>query len=94
MVVSKAGEVIQTNRVTVNYEQFLKLLSRYTHIRVGVRGGAEPFGTFYFAVDKKEIEFTIRANQCEVTYSIMFNSKVLYKEPDVIYIEKLKQTII
>lgn len=92
-VVDKKGQIISTEWETVNHEIFLnEIIKPFTQIMVGVGGGKEPFACVYFVVSKQDVIDTVRMNEMEVTYSIMFNSKVQPKLKDVLYIKKLKMT--
>jgi hypothetical protein len=57
---------------------------------VGVGGGKEPFVYIYFEVLKRDVINVIRMNNCKVTFSIMFNSKVKEGLVDILYIKRIK----
>jgi len=94
-VIDKKGVTIQTGFATVTHDKFLnEILPQFEKIMVGVGGGQEPFAYIYFEVEKQDVIDTIRMNQCKVTFSIMFNSKVREDMQDILYIKKLKQQIV
>ena len=88
-VIDKRGTVIQTGWVTVSHTKFLnEIIKPYTHIRVGVVGGKEPFACTYFKVSKEEVVKIVRSGQYKVRFSIMFNSKMNGGE-NILYINKM-----
>jgi hypothetical protein len=93
-VVDKNGITIQTGFATVGHEKFLKeIIPSFDRVMVGVGGGKEPFAYIYFEVSRQDVIDTVRMNQCKVTFSIMFNSRVSEKLLDILYIKKLKQNV-
>jgi len=93
MIVDKKGNIIQSGWATVSHEKFLnEIIKGAKHIRVGVGGGKEPFACIYFKVSKKEVIDIVRTNQCNVRFSIMFNSKFKDNLEDILYINQLKIT--
>lgn len=94
-VVDKKGVTIQTGFATVDYKKFLsEILPTFEKVMVGVGGGKEPFAYIYFEVSKQDIIDTVRMNQCKVNFSILFNSKVKKGLMDILYIKKLKQSVV
>lgn len=88
-------EEIISDQDTVGYKCFLgKILPNYSHVRVGVKHSEPPFENVYFKVSKKEVNEIIRMGQMTVTFSIMYNSRVKKDLKDVLYINKLRQTLI
>ena len=93
--VDKKGTMIQTGKATVSYIKFLKdIIKPFKEIRVGVKCSNPPFSHIYLKTYKKELIDIIRIDQMRVTFSIMFNSRVKKNTHDILYIHKLKITII
>ncbi len=87
-------ETIQSEDITVDWRMFLQDIKKYSHIRVGVKHQEPPFENVYFKAIKKEVIDIVRMNQMDVTYSIMWNSRARKDLKDVMYISKLKQTLV
>ena len=93
-VVDKKGVVIQTADKKVAYTEFLNIIKKFKCIMVGVGGGEKPFNYVYFKVSKKDIIRIVRMNMMEVTYSIMYNSKVQKHLDDILYVSKMRMTLL
>lgn len=93
-VINANGETIITDFKTVRCGVFLKtILPQFEIVMVGVSGGREPYAHIYFQIDKQEAHNVIDMCQCDVTFSIMYNSKVKSDMIDYLYIKKLKPKI-
>ncbi len=94
-LVSKKGEIINTDWTTVDHTEFIdNIIKKFSIVMVGVCGGKQPFEYIYFKVSKADITDTVRMGQMKVTYSIMYNSKVNSKMKDILYINKLRMTLL
>lgn len=91
--VDKKGLVIQTGWATIDSHRFInEILKGAKEVRVGVAGSKPPFAHVFLKVAKKEVIQIVRMGQYNVTFSIMFSSRVDEKLNDVVYINKLKMT--
>ena len=91
----KTGEIIHTLQKTVDHKEFLSdILNNFKEVRVGVENGIKPFDYVYFKVAKKEVREIVRTNKSEVTYSIMYNSKVKPEMKDILYLHKVRMTLL
>lgn len=93
-VVDKNNEVIKTAKKTVSHDEFLNIIKPFKEIRAGIGGGKEPFKCVYLKVTKKEVIGIVEMERMEVTYSIMYNSKVDKKMYDILYVEKMRMTLL
>lgn len=93
-VVNKKDQVITTSAKTVTYDKFLVILKPFKEVRVGVASGEQPFRYIYLKATKKEVTEIVRMNRMKVTYSIMYNSKVQKNLHDILYIQRMKMTIL
>lgn len=78
---------------TLSWEEFLKYVKPYKHIRVGVIGGDAPFGTTYFRVTKKEIIEVVRMHKMSVTFTVMV-SPFIKDDIGVMSIDKMRMTLL
>jgi hypothetical protein len=97
-VVNKKGIVIQTQPTKIVYTEFLKIVKDFKEVRCGVGGGDEPFEFAFLKVEKKEVIDVVRMNQMDVTYSIMYNSRMNEElnqnYHDILYIHELRGTLL
>lgn len=87
---------VTIEREKVSHTEFLEnILPKYEEVRGAIDAGNEPpFNFIYLKLDKKEVEEYVRLQQAEVTYSIMFNSNVRSNMKDVLYIHKVRMTVL
>ncbi len=97
-IINKKGEIISTEPVMVKHDEFIKIMKKFTEVRVGVGGGDKPFTHIFLKVSKKDVRDAVRMNQMDVTYSIMYNSLVNEElnanYHDILYIHKMRTTLL
>ena len=80
---------------TASSDEFLGLMKKFKEFRVKFQcENAEPFKYHYFMISKKELRDSIRTNKMEVTYQIRYNSKVDERYGDIVYIMKMRMTLL
>ncbi len=78
---------------TLKYDEFLEVMKKYPHIRIGVGGGVYPFEYTYFKVDNKDLADTVTSYQMDVTFDVMTNPHI----PDdigVMYVQELNMKLL
>lgn len=75
----------------LKWDEFLKLIKPYRHIRVGVEGGEEPFSKIFFRAIKREVIDTVRMNQMDVTFTVMVNPNIA-NDIGTMFISKMRIT--
>lgn len=92
--VDKNPKSIRTEDKTVSCDVILDIIPKFNRVMVGVHGGEPPFEYVYLEVSNKKLIDIINLIQADVTYSIMYNSNMNPKLEDILYINKMKQTVI
>lgn len=72
---------------TLPWNEFLKFVKSYNHLRVGTGG------KMFFRVTKKEIKESVRTNRAEVTFDVMVNPNIP-NDIGVMFIHKVRCTLL
>jgi len=85
---------VQTEILKTDYSTFLDLLSKFDEVRVALTGGEAPFEDVFILADITDVKRTVDQFKMNVSYSIMYNSRVSKEYKDVLYIHAMKTTLI
>ena len=74
---------------------FIKVMKKFNHFRIRFKtDNKEPFKYHYFRITKKELKETVISNKMIVSYEICYNSKIKKDCDDILYIMKMRMTIL
>lgn len=85
---------IDTGIIKTDYQTFLDMLSKFDEVRVAVPGGESPFEHVFILAQMSDVKHTVEQFKMDVTYSVMYNSKVKPEYTDNLYIHTMKTTLI
>jgi hypothetical protein len=89
------GGFVEIERGKLGSKDFLRLMKKFREFRIKFRcDNPEPFRYFYAKISKKELEWHVRMDKVVVSYEIRYDSKVDKSYKDIVYILKMRSTIL
>lgn len=78
---------------TLSWEEFLKYIKPYKHIRVGVDCEKSFNGKIFLRVTKKQIAELVKADKMDVTFTVMVNPNIK-DDIGTMFISKMRITLL